>query len=110
MHWLGRSLYSQHQYEDSKRTLEQAFTGREEVLGSSHADTFSSRYWIGRSLYSQQQYEEAETIFRLVLSGQEQELGSMHRDTLETVQWLGHALSVQGEAMLLRARKGPSEY
>ncbi|KAJ5138474.1 Tetratricopeptide-like helical [Penicillium bovifimosum] len=110
-HRTGLSLYSQGRYEDAEGMFQQAFQGREKMLGRDHERTLQSAHYLGLSLYRQKHNKQAEDMFRRALQGREKLLGRDHKSTLHSAHHLGLSLYYQdryeqAEKMFQQARQG----
>jgi len=71
-------------YKEAEEAFRKSLTGREKLLGLSHADTLTTINHMGVLLKQQGKFEESETFLKRALEGFETLLGSTHLCTAET--------------------------
>ncbi|CAI6342501.1 unnamed protein product [Periconia digitata] len=92
--WLGRSVYSQEDFQQAKEIFEKTFKGYQRTFGRDHELSSQSLRWLGHALYEQGRYKEAEDKFRETAA-----YGDKYSDVdpakVLSLHWLGRSVFEQ---------------
>lgn len=75
---MGDLYHTQGKYADAESCFQEAFTIREQVLGSGHIDTAQSMQRLAVIAQLKQHYQEARALYQSALAIYTQILGSEH--------------------------------
>lgn len=98
---LAYAIASQHRFEEAEPLYRQAIAVSEEVFGSDHPYTLTTRNNLAYALRNLDRLDEAEALYRQVHAGRARTLGERHFQTSVALNNLGAIAHIKGDLQQL---------